>query len=692
MYFDFVFDQRATVWEIVRTITRCGRSIPVLSGSLVTIIMDTTKSVVTAIYNPDTIIANSLKWEVKLSAPDENDGVEVEYIDPTTWKAETVMCLLGGDSGDNPEKLKLNGCTSRTQAYREGMYIRASRKYQRENVSFRTGLEGHLATYGDLIGVSHDLPRWGQSGYVQSVTGLILELSEPVVFVAGTHVIGLRTKTGSVAGPYTVTAGVDAYHVVLGSALPDSFYFDGVHERPMFSFGPVATWTKQMVVVSVSPTNDSEVEIRCTPYNAALFANDAASPAALPSVLVPTAPIGLPAVTNLLVSNYPNTPSSISVSWTPALGATSYIIEYSYDTLTWSEVLTSTTAHIVLTNIKAQSISVRVAAMGSAGVGPYSVWTGTAPLSITNVSVDTGAVPAVPTSLATTSGFGVIWLSWINPGVDSNCDEIAVFVSSTTTKPSTPTAMVKPPQDFYVVSGLAADTTRYFWLESRSLGGYSSSAVGPTSGVSSPNIAASSLTGTITTTQIADESISTPKLAANSVTATKVGTNQIVASAANIADGIITAAKIGDAQINSAKIADAAISTAKIGDLNVTTLKIADNAVTVTVSAYTAGTFALDNWATVQTATITCSGAQVLITISFEVLQSLDGPVTYYRLTRNGTIIYTYPSSIVQVGTVLRIVTDSPGAGTIVYNLQAAAGVGTDSISERLLVVSESKK
>jgi len=121
-YFDWIFDQRLTVWDAARMITLVGRAVPMLNGSRVTMIRDEPKTLPTTIFNQENTVKNSFKRELKLFSIDANDGLEVEYTDANTWKSETVLCILPGESGDNPEKVKLNGVTDRTHAYRWGMW------------------------------------------------------------------------------------------------------------------------------------------------------------------------------------------------------------------------------------------------------------------------------------------------------------------------------------------------------------------------------------------------------------------------------------------------------------------------------------------------------------------------------------------------------------------------------------------
>lgn len=372
-HFDFVFDQRSTVWETARVIARVARAVPMLNGSQVTMIRDVPKTLPTAVFNQECIVEGSFSWDMKLAGVDEFDGVEVTYTDQSTWKEETVRVLVGDDAGDNLEQVRIPGCCDRTRAFREGYYYRAGKKYVREQFTFRTGLEGYLPAYGDLVGVSHDLPRWAQGGMVLSLSAdrLTLGLSEGVTVAAG-HVIGLRAKDGTLGGPYAVSAGADSRHVVLSAPLPDLFYFDGSHESPMFLLGPSSEWSKLCVVTGLRPGDDDTVEVQSVPYDSRLFDGDALVPDPLDGAAVPESPDDLPAVSGLTVALVPNVPQAALVSWQASLGAKSYVVQVSYDNANWETAATPDVNHAQV-SVLAGHLYVRVAAV-NVGAGAWAYW------------------------------------------------------------------------------------------------------------------------------------------------------------------------------------------------------------------------------------------------------------------------------------------------------------------------------
>jgi hypothetical protein len=372
-YFDFVFDQKTTVWEAARTIGRVGRALPMLNGTRISLLRDSAKNLPTAVFSQENILKNSFQLQIKLPNVDEHDSVEVEYVDPATWKQEVVLCTLEGGTTNNPEKVQLLGCTSRDWAYREGLYIRAQRRYLRENVTFRTGMEGHIPSYGDLIAVSHDLPRWGSAGLLEAIDGNTLALSEPVTFTTGTHYIVLRKKNGDVAGPFIVTAGADAFHVVAATSVGSDYFFDDEHERPMFLFG-AGTWGKLMTVVGLDPIDDEAVEVQAVNYDARLFSFDGLTAPPLYSPALPPGIPALPAVTGLEVESMPDTVQQVLASWAPALGAQYYLVQTSSNGTDWT-ILGTTTATSQIIAVEGAHLWVRVAGV-NLGAGPWATWDG----------------------------------------------------------------------------------------------------------------------------------------------------------------------------------------------------------------------------------------------------------------------------------------------------------------------------
>lgn len=393
-YFDYVFNQKSTVWEAAKAAARVGRAVPVVSGSFVTLVRDEVQTLPMGVFGVDNILPDSFKWEVRLFDPKEYDSVQMVYVNPVSGLQESVLCLPPGSQGLNPNKITFAGCTSRDHAYREGMYIAMSERLLRENISFKTGLEGYIPSYGDLVVVAYPLPKWGTSGYVVRKVGTdLLELSEPVAFTSGMqHYLVLRRDDGSADGPYLVTKGLSSTQVRLSTPLGQGFHFGEVGREPvLFAFGPGEEWSRKCRVVEINPAGDEAIEVTCVNYDPAIFQFDSSTAPPLNSVPVPPTIPSRPVVPFLTVSRVPTALDYVVVSWGPALGASSYVLQQSSDGVNWTTV-TQTTAVSYQLNVLRGNLYLRVAGRGAA-LGPWAAWNGEVgsptgvPLTVQNLSL-----------------------------------------------------------------------------------------------------------------------------------------------------------------------------------------------------------------------------------------------------------------------------------------------------------------
>lgn len=380
--FDWVFDSETTVWEAARTVCRAGRAIPMFNGSQVYMIIDKPQTIHRQLFNKENIVKDSFEEGVKLFVREEYDSIEVEYTDSTTWKAETVLCALPSSFAERPERIVLAGVTDRDRAFHEGMYMLSQKKYQRREITFRTGIEGLLATYGDLIKV--DLDMFGvddaRGGYIESVESdnRTINLSEDVEFTDGfDYRLIVRGRNGSTYGPYTVTESTLSNQVVItGEDITDQLLFDTHSEPPLFIFGRSVDFAKDCVISSITPSDDDTVEIKAMLYRSELYAYDEETAPALnnPSIGIPDS--ALPVVTgvNLVVGES----SLYTITWIGNPSAQYYVIQTSPDTLPLQDAakqwdtIGQTSSTLFETEILTEDTAyIRVAAV-NIGQGPWA--------------------------------------------------------------------------------------------------------------------------------------------------------------------------------------------------------------------------------------------------------------------------------------------------------------------------------
>ncbi|HCS70032.1 MAG: host specificity factor TipJ family phage tail protein [Gammaproteobacteria bacterium] len=258
--FDGVFDSTMTVWEALIRIARCGRAVPVLQGGVVRLFRDAQQTLPVAMFSPRNIVKGSFKIQYIMPGDDTADAVTVEFFNSRTWNPDEVTSSLPDSAAQKPAKVMLFGCTNEPQAKREGLYMAADNRYRRKLVSWQTELDGLIPTYGDLVAVTHDMPRWGQGGEVVSwdPETSILEVSEPLDWSEGVdHYIALRRRDGSPAGPFKVQAnGDDMRSLRILDALDFVPYTGTAEERSHFAFGPGEAWSAKARVIAVRPRGE----------------------------------------------------------------------------------------------------------------------------------------------------------------------------------------------------------------------------------------------------------------------------------------------------------------------------------------------------------------------------------------------------------------------------------------------------
>lgn len=173
------------------------------------------------------------------------DGVEVSWRDENTAVSETLH-LPSDRSAVNPDRVELQGCITYEQAYKFAARLYNKQIYSRYLVSFDVDEFGRNIIPGKRID-SPDSTRFVnrpgvEDGYrifdgeVVEVTGLNVELSEPVTFTPGEdHYIVFTKENGDNTDPILCTR-VDDFTVLL-SGLPSEDIYDGYdRDRTKFTF------------------------------------------------------------------------------------------------------------------------------------------------------------------------------------------------------------------------------------------------------------------------------------------------------------------------------------------------------------------------------------------------------------------------------------------------------------------------
>ncbi|MGB2832997.1 MAG: host specificity factor TipJ family phage tail protein [Methylotenera sp.] len=398
--FNGLFDSVQTFWDALSMATRTGRTRPYVQGGLIHYVRDSLQTLPTAMFTNRNMVKDSFKLTYIMPSEDNADCVDVEYFDESLWKPRVVRAALDAGTPTKPAKVKAFGITNRDQAYREGMYIAASNRYRRKEISFETELEGHIPSLGDLVGIQSDIPEWGQSGEVVSVqvispTSHKITSNEPFVWSpSATHFMMLRRANGSAAGPITVTQGANDFELLYNPSAVDFTINVGLDkERTHISFGRSGQVIQLARILSTTPS-DNRVRITAINEDARVHAADGTAVPIDTYSWSLTTPKIKPILTDFTISQTGsgNTPS-LALSWAPAAGASYYVIEQSTDDENWSTLgeITGNSYNFLAASIG--TLYVRVAAFGGV-LGPYITKSITIGLVPPPANVVTGTISA----------------------------------------------------------------------------------------------------------------------------------------------------------------------------------------------------------------------------------------------------------------------------------------------------------
>lgn len=266
--FNYVFRAPGTVWEALRTITTPFAAEPLPLGPMMSVAQDGVKAVRSALFTDANIVAGSMTVSYSFDEEDAADGVEIEYLDPKDFRESYTTYPT---NALRPDRFALPGVTNATHAAQYARLTWQRSRSQRKRVSFDTELEGLILQLGDRIGISHNVPRWGDGGLVIARNGTILTVDHALDWSGGEKQILLRKPDGSVTDPIVVTRGSRDNIVLLPSSPPTTVNYDNEYEYTSFAFGDATTLVRDFVVVATKPTGDGTVTVEAVNYAPEIF-------------------------------------------------------------------------------------------------------------------------------------------------------------------------------------------------------------------------------------------------------------------------------------------------------------------------------------------------------------------------------------------------------------------------------------
>lgn len=276
--FDMSYDSETTAQRALSDVFGAGFAELTIDRGQITPVRDEPRTVFEQMYTPQNMVGYLRRRPRLIANPDEFDGVEVTFLNASTWTEDVVQCRLPGDLGVKVEKVTAVGVTSRNKAYQIGMRRRRVQRYRPNVFEWATEADALVSRYLSFCAVADDVSGYPQSALLMDFellpSGVVqLTSSEPLEWEAGAaHGVMLRRPDGSVAGTYTATR-VDDYRLTVPSI---SFVPDLTWERdpPHLLFGRLTQMCYPVLITSVAPNGLSSAQVEAVGYDARVYLSD----------------------------------------------------------------------------------------------------------------------------------------------------------------------------------------------------------------------------------------------------------------------------------------------------------------------------------------------------------------------------------------------------------------------------------
>lgn len=375
--FDYSFDTKGTMSSALDIICRAGRAVWRMPNGVFDMVRDEPKDMPDYMFTMRQMVSGS--WSERFIQPDvgvsDYDGIEVEFINQDTWRADYVPCVLPGFEGKNLKRIKREGIVSRAQAFREGMFEAARRQYRNRLVQFKAELDGALPFKGSSIAVAHELPNFAVSGDVTDVSGDLCRLSEPLQITDGVpYGIVFRNEFGEPQGPFKIFPADSPREVFVDGIQGIEIYTGHQRERTSFMAGPISSFLARYVTEDPEPDGESHYRVSGYLDDPIVHSFDGMIDGG--DIQPPPEPVidvrQLVEVRGFSVK-YQGTKTKpvLKMSWSPVEGASGYVVRIRRGEVRWKD-LVSTAEWSATVAVPPGSGFLSIAAVDGERTGPWS--------------------------------------------------------------------------------------------------------------------------------------------------------------------------------------------------------------------------------------------------------------------------------------------------------------------------------
>ncbi|WP_196355494.1 host specificity protein J, partial [Pseudomonas putida] len=356
---------------------------------------------------------------------------------------------------DRPIEISAIGCTRASEAQRRGKWALLSNSQDR-TVTFKTGMEGRIPLPGYVIPVADELVAGRPNGgRISAAAGRVVTLDRDTPIKAGDRLI-LNLPNG--------TAQARTVQSVSGRAVTVTVAYSVQPEPELqwaIDYDDLAV--QLFRVLKTTRTQEGEYEITALEFNPSKFASidTGAKLDERPISVIPVTTVPPPASVSLTSSYAVDqgiAVSTMTIAWPAVQGAVAYEVEWRKDNGNWIRLQRTGTTSVDVVGIYAGAYLARVRAVSSFDI--TSIWRDSI---LTELKGKEGLPPSVTFLTAESLIFGIS-LKWgIPPGAEDTQRTEVWYGPSNDLEAATKLADLAYPQTEYVMQGLAAGVSFFFW-------------------------------------------------------------------------------------------------------------------------------------------------------------------------------------------------------------------------------------
>ncbi|WP_235891853.1 host specificity factor TipJ family phage tail protein [Klebsiella spallanzanii] len=283
--FDYVADSDSTsAKDIFDRITEAGMGYFLLSDGKISAGREGVKSWA-GIITPQEM-TEEMQTTFRAVTDDDFDGVDVKYINPTTWAEETVQCR----TTDNPVPRKIESYTidmvmSADRAWRIGMRRLMKHIHQRRTYSTSTEMDAWCYQFSDRLVLADDIPTSGTISCLiehmeydsEKITLFVTEplnrgYASPRCWVRFQDGRASRLLVPTLIDDYTLTVPYNA------DLEPELWIFDDPSvEPPRLLFCESEQRARHGLVAEIAPSDDGTFQVTAPEYKDIFYSYDDAT-------------------------------------------------------------------------------------------------------------------------------------------------------------------------------------------------------------------------------------------------------------------------------------------------------------------------------------------------------------------------------------------------------------------------------